>query len=171
MDSSRPAIGLAHRNLSALPLTPAPPLLGGPGARWQRPPPYYRRGHCPPRPYSNPGPLPLAACRARGLPFGRRTNLYGRAATHAPLDHASLPFDCFLPSRHGTSTSHARAFLLVDRNEHMHSLVVAPLLEAPSAENTATDCSMARHFDSPPSGAGHCGKHGLVWAIAGHAPG
>ena len=26
------------------------PILGHPGARWQRPPPYYRRGHCPPRP-------------------------------------------------------------------------------------------------------------------------
>ena len=48
--SSRPAVGLAHRSLIAFPLTPAPPLLGDPGARWQRPPPYYRRGHCPSRP-------------------------------------------------------------------------------------------------------------------------
>ena len=48
--SSRPAIGLAHRSLSAFPLTPAPRPLGDPEARWQRPPPYYRRGHCPPRP-------------------------------------------------------------------------------------------------------------------------
>ena len=53
----------------------------------------------------------------------------------------------------------------------MHPLVVAPLLEVPSAEETATDGSMARHFDSFPSGAGHCGKRGLFWAIAGHAPG
>ena len=51
----------------------------------------------------------------------------------------------------------------------MHPLVVAPLLEVPSAEDTATDGSMAYHFDSPPSGIGHCGKRGLCWAIAGHA--
>ena len=48
--SSRPAVGLAHRSLSAFPLTPAPPFLGDPAARWQRPRPYYRRGHCPFRP-------------------------------------------------------------------------------------------------------------------------
>ena len=53
----------------------------------------------------------------------------------------------------------------------MHPLVVAPLLEVPSAEDTVNDGSMARHFDSPPFGAGHCGKRGLFWAIAGHAPG
>ena len=53
----------------------------------------------------------------------------------------------------------------------MYPLVVAPLLEVPSVEDTATNGSMTRHFDSPPSGAGHCGKRGLLWAIAGHAPG
>ena len=47
----------------------------------------------------------------------------------------------------------------------MHPLVVAPLLEVPSAEDTATDGSMARHFDPPPPGTGHCGKRGLFWAI------
>ena len=46
---SRLAIGLAHPSLSAFPLTKAPQLLGHPRARWQRSPPYYRRGHCPPR--------------------------------------------------------------------------------------------------------------------------
>ena len=53
----------------------------------------------------------------------------------------------------------------------MHPLVVAPLLEVPIAEDTATGGSMARHFDSPPSGVGHCGKRGVFGAIAGHAPG
>ena len=43
----------------------------------------------------------------------------------------------------------------------MHPLVVAQLLEVPSAEDTATDGSMAHDFDFPPSGAGHCGKRGL----------
>ena len=46
----RPVIGIAHRSLSAFSPAPAPPLLGDPGACWQRPPPYYLRGHCPPRP-------------------------------------------------------------------------------------------------------------------------
>ena len=53
----------------------------------------------------------------------------------------------------------------------MHLLVIAPLFEAPSAGDTATDGSMANHFDSPPSGAGHCGKRGLFWNITGHGPG
>ena len=75
---------------------------------------------------------------------------------------------------------------MVDRNEHMHPLVVVPLLEVPSAEDTATDGLITHHFDTPPSAAGHCGKHhfdsppsgagqcgkrGLFWAIAGHTPG
>ena len=45
----RLAIGLARRSLSVFSLPSAPPLLGDPGARGQRPPPYYRRGHRPPR--------------------------------------------------------------------------------------------------------------------------
>ena len=44
----------------------------------------------------------------------------------------------------------------------MHPLVVAPFLEVPSAEDTATDGSMARQFDYPPSGTGYCGKRGQV---------
>ena len=45
-----PVIDLAHRSLSAFPLTPAPPILGDPRVPWQRPIPCYRRGHCPLRP-------------------------------------------------------------------------------------------------------------------------
>ena len=37
----------------------------------------------------------------------------------------------------------------------MHPLVVVPLLEVPSAEDTTTGGSMARHFDSPPFRAWH----------------
>ena len=70
-----------------------------------------------------------------------------------------------------THISHARALLLVERNEHMHPVVVAALLELPNAEDAATDSLMARRFDSPPSGAGHCCKRGVFWAIAGHTPG
>ena len=43
-------LALPTENLSAFPLTPALPLLGDTGARWQRPPLHYQRGHCPPRP-------------------------------------------------------------------------------------------------------------------------
>ena len=39
-------------------------------------------------------------------------------------------------------------------NEHMHPLVVVPSLEVSSAEDTATDSSMARHFDYPTPGPG-----------------
>ena len=41
-------------------------------------------------------------------------------------------------------------FPLVDRNEHLHQLVASPWPEAPSAEETAMDCSLARHLDSTP---------------------
>ena len=92
-------------------------------------------------------------------PAGRAARLLGDEPVRMyvpllmrPWIMQSLPFDCFLPSRHGTHTSHVRAFLLVDRNENMDPLVVATLLEVPSAEDT--DGSMARPFDSPPSGAG-----------------
>ena len=53
----------------------------------------------------------------------------------------------------------------------MHPLAVVPLLEGPRAADTATDRSMVRHFDSPLSGTGHCGKRGLFLVISGHAPG
>ena len=45
----------------------------------------------------------------------------------------------------------------------MHHLVVAPLLEVPSAEDTAIDGTLACRLDSPPSGTGHCGKRGLLF--------
>ena len=57
----------------------------------------------------------------------------------------------------------------MDRTEHVHPLMVAPLLEVPREEETATDGSIARQFDSPPSWAEHCDKREQLWAIAGHA--
>ena len=98
------------------------------------------------------------------MPFGGRTCSYLRTVTRAPLDHANLLFNYGLPSRHVTYTSHARTFLVVDMNEHTHPLVVSPLLEMPSAEDTAIDGSLAHHLDAPPSGTGHCGKRGPFWA-------
>ena len=53
----------------------------------------------------------------------------------------------------------------------MHPLVVAPLREVRSAEDIATDGSLARHLDSLPPGPGIAVSVGLFWAIAGHAPG
>ena len=78
-------------------------------------------------------------------------------------DHASLPSDCSLPSRRGTYISHARTFMLVARNEHLHPLVAAPFPEVPSAEYTAIDGSLVRHLDSPPSATRHCGQRGLCF--------
>ena len=62
-------------------------------------------------------------------------------------------------------------FILVDRNENLQPLVVAPLLEVSSAEDISIDGSLARHLDSSPSGIEHCGQHGLFWDTVRHAPG
>ena len=43
----------------------------------------------------------------------------------------------------------------------MHTLVVVPLLEVPSAEDATIDGSMARLLDPPPSETGPCGERRL----------
>ena len=60
----------------------------------------------------NPAPTPYslrpagsAACFLGDEPICTHVSV-----THAPLDHASLPFGCFLPSRHGTFTSQLERF-------------------------------------------------------------
>ena len=47
-------------------------------------------------------PAERAACL-----WGANQSIFTCHYSCAPLNHASLPFDCFLPSRHGTHTSHA----------------------------------------------------------------
>ena len=49
---SKDSIGPVHRRLSAVSFAPAHLLLEYSAGRWQRPPPYYRRGHRPSRPCS-----------------------------------------------------------------------------------------------------------------------
>ena len=50
-------------------------------------------------------------------------------------------------------------------------MVVALVLEVPSAEDNTIDGPLVRRLDSPPSVTGNCGKSGLCWAIADHALG
>ena len=73
-----------------------------------------------------------------------------RPPTHAPLDHVSLPFDGLLPPWHHAHIAHAGAVLLVDRHECLHPVVASPLLEVPSAENPAADCSLANRLHASP---------------------
>ena len=114
--SSRPAKGPAYQSFGAFPLAPAPPLLGDSGARWQRPPPYYRRRHFSPRPSSNPDPLLRTTGGMCGLPFELRTNLCSCAVTHAPVNHASLP--CSISSCHlGTARTLRMIQISIGRHE------------------------------------------------------
>ena len=168
----RPVIGPALRNLSALSLASAPRFVGDPGPCWQRPPPYYRQEGIAFL-VRSPTPTP---CYLR--PAGRAACLLGGelvhyvcVTAHAPLDHASLSFDCFLPSGQSTYTSHARPFLLVDKDGHLHLLVAAPPPEVPTAKDTAIDGSLARHLDSPPSSSGHCGQRGISLGHCRSRPG
>ena len=84
----------------------------------------------------------------------RRAYSHLRPPTHVPLDHASLPFDGFLPPWHHAHIAHAGAVLLVDRHERVHPVVASSLLEVPSAENPSTDCSLANHPIPLPEGPG-----------------
>ena len=73
-----------------------------------------------------------------------------RPSTPAPWDHASLPFDGFLPPRHHMHIAHATAVLWVDRHKCLHAVVASPLLEMPSAENPTADCPLANHLHASP---------------------
>ena len=57
-------------------------------------------------------------------------------AAHAPLGHAGLPFDSFLPPRHHVHSANARTFFLVDLYEHLHPVVAPALPEVPSTETS-----------------------------------
>ena len=59
----------------------------------------------------------------------RRAHSHLRPPTHAPLDHASLPLDGFLPPWHHTDFTHAGAVLLVDRHECLHPMVARHCLK------------------------------------------
>ena len=63
-------------------------------------------------------------------------NLFAlRTVAHAPLGHAGLSVDSFLPRRHNAHAANARTFLLVDWYEHLHPMVASPLPQVPSTEN------------------------------------
>ena len=83
----RPAIGPAHRSLSAFSLAPSPLLLGNSGAGWQRPPPYYRLGNCP--------PLVSVIQRCSLRPARRAAYLLGKEPLRCRI---CLPLPCVLGS-------------------------------------------------------------------------
>ena len=76
--------------------------------------------------------------------------------THAPLGHAGLPLDSFLPPRHNACTANARTFLLVDWYEYLHAVVALPLPEVSSTEKLVADGPVARHLDATARRAWHC---------------
>ena len=78
---------------------------------------------------AEPSSVGRAACLLNDEPiFFASTSL-----AHAPLDHASFPFDGFLPPWHHAHIAHAGAVILVDRHECLHPVVASPPLEVPSA--------------------------------------
>ena len=101
------------------------------GAYWQTPAAPHQRRHRPARPPTDPATSSRFAAPGgtRGLFVERGAYSHLRTAAHAPLGHAGLPIDNFLPPRHGTNPANARTFLLVDRYEHLHPVVTSPLLE------------------------------------------
>ena len=99
----------------------------------------------------------------------RRAHSHLRPPTHAPLDHASLPFDGFLPPWHHAHIAHAGAVLLVDRHECLHPVVASPLLEVPSAENPAADCPLANHLHASPGRSWRRHQCRLLRPCSGHA--
>ena len=99
----------------------------------------------------------------------RRAHSHLHPPTHAPSNHASLPFDGFLPPWHHARIAHAGVVLLVDWHECLHPVVASPLLEVPSAENPAADCPLANHLHASP-GRSWC-RHQCrqLWPSSGHA--
>ena len=92
-----------------------------------------------------------------------------RTAAHAPLDHAGLLPDSFLPPRHNAHAGNARTFLLVDWYEYLHPVVASPLPEVSSTKKLAADGPVARHLDATARRAWHCRYHGLLRPPSGHA--
>ena len=93
-------------------------------------------------PTNSQRPVGRAACLLNDEPVRR-------AAADAPLGHAGLPFDSFLPPRHHAHSADARTFLLVDRYDHLHPVVASPLPEVPRTENLAADGPLAHHPHAP----------------------
>ena len=77
-------------------------------------------------------------------------NLFAlRTVAHAPLGHAGLSVDSFLPRRHNAHAANARTFLLVDWYKHLHPVVALKLSETPSTGILEADGPLAHHLDAP----------------------
>ena len=112
------------------------------------------RNSPPPPALDAPSSVKRAACLLNDEPV----RIYIRATAHAPSDNASLSFDGLLPPWHHGHTTHAGAFLLVDRHECMYRVVASSELEVPSAEKPTTDCPMADNLHSSPGRSRHRGQ-------------
>lgn len=82
----------------------------------------------------------------------RRACSHLRAAAHAPLGRAGLPFDGFVPRWYHVHFANARTVLLADWHEHGHSMVASQLRGMSSTENFAADGSLALHSKAFTSG-------------------
>ena len=106
----------------------------------------------------NPTPPPTpdapSSVGRAGCLLNARTYSHLRSPIHAPLDHASLPFDGFLPPWHHAHIAHAGAVLLVDRYERVHPVVASPLLEVPSGETPRLTVRWPIISMPPPEGPG-----------------
>ena len=127
------ALGRPHSyqtSFVVFPFAPAPLLLGDSGARWKTLATHHRRQHRPAHPSTDSvTPARLATPGGtRSLFVERRAYSHLDTSAHAPLSHAGLPFDSFLPPRHHAHSTNARTLLLVDRYEHLHPVVALTLL-------------------------------------------
>ena len=143
---------------------------GDPGAYWQTPAAPHQRRHRPARPPTDPATSSRFAAPGgtRGLFVERGAYSHLRTAAHAPLGHAGLPIDSFLPPRHNAHIANAQTFLLVDWYEHLHPVVASPLPQVPSTENFAADGTVA--VISMPLLEGHGRQRRLLRPPSGHAP-
>ena len=157
--------------LIVFPFAPDPLLLGDSGAHWPRQATHHRQRHHPARPSTDSATpaRPAAPGETRGLFVERWAYSHVRTAVHAPLGHAGLPFDSFLPPRHHAHFANARKFLLVDWYEHLHPVVALPLSEVSSTKKIAADGPVARHLDASTRRARHCRQRRLLRPPPGHA--
>ena len=146
----------ARRLFDVFPFPPASSLFGGLGAGQQRPLAHHRRGHRSSRLTAVPPPCVGHATPggSYGLFVERRTYSHLCAAAHAPLGHAGLPFHSVLPPGNRAHPTYARTFLLLDRYEHLHPVVVAQLLECQARKTSRKTVRWPTNTTPLPDGPG-----------------
>ena len=153
-----PATIPARRLFVVCPFPPASLGLEDSKACWQRPATQHRRRHRPPRPSTDSTPPARVAAlgETRGVFVERRVLSRLRTAAHAPLGHARVPFDSFLPPRYHTHSANDRTFFTGDWYEHSRPVVYWPLPAASTTTNLAVDGPVVRHLDASARRTRHC---------------